>query len=165
MNMTKKEFKTLDNFGLLEKDFSGRLITTRRRHIEPELMYCADYTVGLVKKYDPDIIFVVVDINLGEHTDGSFHYKGMAIDGFFYDTVKKIILPLPIQYYFMTLGGFKGIGIYPEHKQPKVHGDVRDQRHLSVWYAYYGEIVKDGKKVKIQKYEYDRLKLAEVLGI
>jgi len=163
--MTKEEFETLKNFKLIEKDIKGRLITTRLHHIEPELMHRTDYAVGLVKKYYPNVIFIVVDINLGKHTFGSLHYEGEAIDGFFYDAVKKMILPLPVQYYYMTLGGFKGVGVYPEHKQPKIHGDIRDQKHLSVWYAYYGEIIKKGKKVKVQKYEYDRMKIAEVLGI
>jgi len=163
--MTEKEFKTLKNFSPLEADLSGRLIIGKRKRIVPELMYCADYTVSLVKRYHPDVIFIVVDINRGEHTDGSFHYSGKAIDGFFYDTKRKMILPLPMQYYYMTLGGFKGIGVYPEHKQPKVHGDIREQKHLSVWYAYYDTVIENGKEVRIQNYEYNRLKIAKVLEI
>lgn len=160
VGIKKEEFDTLKHFKFTETDVKERIITAKIYHIEPELMYRTDYTVGLVKKYYPNAVFIVVDINQGEHTEGSLHDEGKAIDGYFYDRVKKIILPLSVQYYFMTLGGFKGIGVYPEHRRPKVHSDIREQKYLSVWYAYYME--ENGEKV--QKYEYNRKKIMEVLG-
>ncbi len=165
--MKREEFQTLNNFGLREIDTSKRLITARLRHIDPELMYHADYAVTLAKtQFYPSVVFKVVDINLGEHTEGSKHYEGKAIDGYYYDTEKGIILPLPVQFFLFQLAGFKGIGVYPEHKEPKLHGDVRDQDNVSAWYAYYvTEPDENGEKKRVQKYEYNRLKLAEVLGI
>jgi len=157
--MTETQIQRLHNFNLNESDVYGRKIFKRYSDIQTELMERTDYSVSLAKEYLPNVIFRVVDINLGIHTEGSLHYDGKAIDGFFEDTKENSILPLGLQYFLISLGGFKGLGVYPEHTEPKIHADIRDQDNVSVWYAYYSE-----KPKKKQLYEYNRLKVAEVLG-
>jgi len=158
--MTQKQLKELKNFSVGEKDIYGRKIFNMMGAIDPMLMERIDYAVTLGKGLFSNTFFVVHDINQGEHSKGSLHYEGKAIDGHFAH------LPLERQWFLCMLAGFKGIGIYPEHKTPDIHADIRDQDVVSVWRGYYTlHINKDGKEEIVQDYEYDRLDFMELLGI
>ena len=159
----REEFAQLKNFGLREKDSYGRLITARLRHIEPDLMAKADYMVGIAKKYfDPYAYFIVHDINLGEHSEDSFHYSGEAIDGHF----KK--LTLAQMFYCAQLAGFKGIGAYgcDAWDNPGIHADVREQVHQLVWYGWEDEVwdAKLQETVPTLVYEYNRKDVFEYIN-
>ena len=151
--MTIEEFKKLAHFSPGEKDVFGRAIAARAEGIDLKLMLALDYMVGLAKRFYPDVRFIVHDINQGEHSRGSLHEQGKAVDGHFQG------LKLPTQWYFAVLGGFRGIGAYGSGvwDNPGIHVDVRDQDNVTVWYAYKG----NGN----QLYEYDRRKVAEYLAL
>jgi len=143
--MTREEIKELKNFSPDEKDVYKRLIFEKYEEINPELMARIDYAVSEAKKYYKTR-FIVHDINLGEHSDGSQHYLGRAIDGHF------TYVPLERQFFFCMLAGFKGIGIYYDWKTLGVHADIRDQDVLSVWY-------RNGE------YNYNRKDFLEEIGL
>ena len=153
--MEREEFSQLKNFSLKEKDCYGRIITAKLKDVQVELMVKADYMVSLAKKYfHPKAYFIVGDINLGKHSDDSYHYQGMAIDGTFRT------LTLMQMFYCAQLAGFKGVGAYGGDvwKTPGIHGDIREQEHQSVWYAWEDQVwdAKLGKYVPKRVYNYDR---------
>ena len=144
--MTNKQLKELKNFSVGEKDIYGRKIFNMMGAIDPMLMERIDYAVTLGKGLFSNTFFVVHDINQGEHSKGSLHYEGKAIDGHFKH------LPLERQWFLCTLAGFKGIGVYYDWDHVGVHCDIRDQDVMSVWY-------KNGE------YNYNRIDLMERLGL
>ena len=144
--MTHKQVKELKNFSADEKDIYGRKIFSMMGAIDPMLMERIDYAVTLGKGLFSNTFFVVHDINQGEHSKGSLHYEGKAIDGHFKH------LPLERQWFLCTLAGFKGIGVYYDWDHVGVHCDIRDQDVMSVWY-------KNGE------YNYNRIDLMERLGL
>lgn len=160
--MERDEFAQLKNFKLNEKDIRGRLITARLLHIDSTLMIKADYMVSTAKEYfHPKAYFIVHDINLGEHNDGSQHYLGKAIDGHFER------LTVPQMFWCAQLAGFKGIGAYGGDvwDNPGIHADVRDQEQMSVWYAWE-DLVWDasiGENVPKIQYRYNRADVYEYL--
>jgi hypothetical protein len=81
--------------------------------------------------------FIVHDINQGQHSEGSKHYSGEAIDGHFRG------LNLFQTAMILFKAHFSGIGIYPDWKHKGVHADIRDQDHVSTWVQRNGNYIYD----------------------
>lgn len=134
--MTEAEIKQLHNFSINEKDIFGRPIFEKVSEIKTELMERIDKTITIAKQYyGDDAKFIVHDINRGKHSEKSYHYEGIAIDGHFKD-----LEPI-IGFILLVKAGFKGIGYYPDWVHPGWHADLRKQDHISTWVALnvYGE--------------------------
>ena len=130
--MTKHEISLLRNFSEYEKDVYGRHIFEKAYEIDPVLMERVDKMVDFAKQEYGTVRgqFVVHDINLGDHSTGSLHYKGMAIDGHFKDVNLSISAMLLMKY------GFKGVGLYPQWNNKGFHADIRNTDTVTTWVHY-----------------------------
>ena len=141
--MLREQILQLDNFKIDEVDIYRRLIFSKYEKIVFGLMYKIDKVITLLKQDygTKNGAFIVHDINRGEHSEHSYHYIGMAIDGHF------VNIPPYVVYVYASKAGFKGIGYYPDWKHPGWHFDIRNGKSISTWIANYI----DGKQV----YNYD----------
>jgi len=149
--MLKEQILQLDNFKPDEIDIYGRLIFAKYEDIVFGLMYKIDKMITLLKQDygTKNGAFIVHDINQGKHSERSYHYKGMAIDGHFINISPYIV------YVYASKAGFRGIGYYPDWRHAGWHFDIRQSDSISTWIGYS----KDG----VQEYDYDIRGFIEII--
>ena len=152
--MTKQEAKSFKNFGFREKDIFGRLIFERYEDISYPFMKWHDELITYAKQeYGTRGAFIVHDINLGRHSDHSYHYKidghlSMAIDGHF-----RGLSPREA---FIIIAKFRatGVGFYPDWHYEGWHIDKRPNLLATYWTAtsstvgqVYSYTIKDFERI------------------
>jgi hypothetical protein len=86
------------------------------RRVHRDLIFTLDAFAEFVQK--PVIIHNAYDQT--GHTDGSYHYKGMAVD-FHVKGLNVFDQFLAV----VRFDGFNGLGVYPFWNNPGIHGDIR----------------------------------------
>jgi len=152
--LTEEDISKLHNFSINEKTIFGTYAFEKYWEIDADFMFLTDQTVTIAKQIfgKKNGAFIIHDFNLLKHKPDSFHYPNpdedrlcVAVDGHFINI-------LPIEAYILfSKAGFRAFGWYPEWNRPGYHIDMRPQRHVSTWVAYY---VTEGSKKK-QKYDYN----------
>jgi len=139
--MTEQDISQLKNFSILEKDIYGRAIFGDAFIISADLMMMTDDMVTFAKQEYPGAYCVVHDINRGEHSVNSLHYKGWAIDLHMEKMSIGQSIRIAMRYFF---GGF---GIYPDWKHGGLHLDIRnnpttwvqrDGQYIYTWSEFEG---------------------------
>lgn len=127
--MQIEDFYKLSNFHVNELDIKNRPIISKISRIKLKLMTRLDKAVIIAKESFGIEAgqFIIHCIMLGEHSKGSKHNTGEAVDGHF----RGLNLYQSVMVGFKA--GFHGIGYYIWWNSTGVHFDIRNQSHISTW--------------------------------
>ena len=130
--MTKADFKKLKYFSYDEfmryfkrKGYTSKAAKERIKKISFTLIKKLNKVRSLI-----GMPITPTSINDGKHSEGSFHYKNMAID---WQVKRKKGIKINYNMIFQACltAGFKGIGWYPYWNTPGFHTDTR--KSFAVW--------------------------------
>lgn len=120
---------------MVKRKVSAKMFFQDREFSNRKLMN--QYTIDCLESFRTELRFVInltADYATGGHSDKSYHYQGMAIDG-------NTKAPLDLFIRLAIKHGFRGIGLYIENGLIKYfHLDTRPEAP-QMWLGFIG---KDG---------------------